>query len=75
MRMMLLYENGLRVETVVLATSDYRMRVIFRGAKDTTELRLLQDQWMTEEGDAVDIESVLLAGAPHGVRCVRGNAA
>ena len=75
MRMMLLYENGLRVETVVLATSDYRMRVVMQGGTDTTELRLIQDQWMTEEGDAVDIESVILAGAAQGVLCRRGNAA
>ena len=75
MQMMLLYENGLRVETVVLATSDYRMRVVMRGGTDTTELRLIKDQWMTEEGEALDIESVILAGAEQGVPCWRGNAA
>ena len=75
MRMLLLYENGLRVETVLLATSDYRMRVVMRGGTDATELRLIKDQWMTEEGEAVDIESVILAGADPGVLCRRGNAA
>jgi hypothetical protein len=62
MRMMLLYENGLRIEAVLLATSDYRMRVVASGSNDATELRLIKDQWMSEEGEAVDIESLILAG-------------
>lgn len=75
MRMMLLFENGLRVETALLATSDYKMRVVFRDAKDATELRLLKDQWMTEEGDAVDIEAVMTAGTADRVLCWRNTAA
>lgn len=62
MRMMLLFENGLRVETVLLATSDYRMRVVVRGSNDATDLRLIKDQWMSEEGEAVDIESLIIGG-------------
>lgn len=56
----LLLENGERVEAVVLATSKYRMRVVIRGSREATELRLLKNQWMSEEGDAVDIESLIV---------------
>ena len=62
MRITLRYENGLRVEAVLVATSDYRMRIVVRGESDATELRLIKEQWMSEEGDAVDIESLITAG-------------
>ena len=75
MRMMLLFEDGLRVEAVLLATGDYRMRVVVRGANDATELRLIKDQWMSEEGEAVDIESILAAGEAFARPAVRGHAA
>jgi hypothetical protein len=59
MQMILRYENGLRADAVLLATSPNRMRVIVRGSTDTMELRLIQDDWMTEEGDFADIESLI----------------
>lgn len=75
MRMMLLFENGLRVDAVLLATSDYRMRVVVPGKEDATELRLIKDQWMSEEGEAVDIESVILTEQPFARPAARGHAA
>jgi len=63
MTMILIYENGIRVEALLLAAGHNRMRVAIPGCKDATELRLLKDQWMSEEGDAVDIESMLMSGA------------
>ena len=75
MRMMLLFENGRRAEAVLLAASDYRMRVVVRGTEDATELRLIQDQWMSEEGKAVDIESLILAGQAFGQPVAHGHAA
>jgi hypothetical protein len=62
MQMILQYENGLRADALLLAMGDGHLRVIIRGAKDATSLRLIKDQWMTEEGDAVDIESLMLTG-------------
>ena len=75
MRMMLLFENELRVEAVLLATSDYRMRVVVRGTDDATELRLIKDQWMSEEGEAVDIESIIMAEQAFARPVAHGNAA
>ena len=75
MPMILLFENGLRVDAMLLATGRNRMRVILRGGRDATELRLFKDQWMSEEGDAVDIESIFLAGVTFGLNQARVNAA
>ena len=75
MSMILLYENGLRVDAMLLATGRNRMRVVLRGSKDATELRLFKDQWMSEEGDAVDIESIFMAGESLGQTSEHVNAA
>lgn len=75
MRMMLLFENGLRVDAVLLATSDYRMRVVVPGKEDVTELRLIKDQWRSEEGEAVDIESIIIAKQPFARPAAHGHAA
>jgi hypothetical protein len=73
--MMLLFENGQRSEAVLLAASDYRMRVVVQGVDDATELLLIKDQWMSEEGEVVDIESLILAGQAFGRPVARGHAA
>ena len=75
MRMMLLFENGRRAEAVLLATSDYRMRVVVRGKRDAAEFRLIKDQWMSEEGEAVDIESVIMTELAFARPAVHGHAA
>jgi hypothetical protein len=73
--MILLYENGLRVDAVLVAIGRNRMRVVLRGCKDASELRLLKDQWMSEEGDGVDIESIFMAGESARLNHARVNAA
>jgi hypothetical protein len=75
MRMILLCENELTTEAILLVAGPDRMRVIVGGAKDATELRLINDQWMTEEGDAVDIDSLIMRSEGLSQPCVRGNAA
>ena len=59
MLMTLLNAAGERGEAALLATGDRRIRIVIRGRKDTTELRLIKDQWMSENGVAVDIESLI----------------
>jgi hypothetical protein len=59
MLMTVLKANGERTEAVLLAIGDSRMRVVIRGLNNTTELRLIQDQWMSENGVAIDIESLI----------------
>jgi hypothetical protein len=76
MRMILQYEDGRRASALILARSRDRMRVVFQDARDTTELRLLENQWMSENGDAVDIEALLVEdGGPAPSWVVQGHAA
>jgi len=57
--MNLLNDAGERTEAVLLATGDYHMRILVRGSKDASELRLIEDQWISENGVAVCIESLI----------------
>ena len=57
--LMNLNSGGERTEAVLLATGNYYMRVVVRGLKDATELRLVKDQWLSEDGLAVEIESLI----------------
>jgi hypothetical protein len=52
-----------------------RLGVIVGGARDATELRLINRQWMTEDGDGVDIESLIMRSEGFIQPCLRGNAA
>ena len=63
MLMNLLNEDGERTEAVLLATGNYHMRVVVRGSKDTTELRRIEDQWISENDKAVYIESLIALAA------------
>ena len=62
MQLLLLLESGVRTEAIVLSADENHMRVVAPQAKDAMELRLIKDQWMTEEGDAVDIEAIIAGG-------------
>lgn len=62
MWMNLLNHAGKRTEAVLLATGDRRMRVLVRGRNDATELQLIKGQWMSDDGEAVDIESLIRIG-------------
>ena len=75
MLMNLLRDAGMREEAVLLATGDHRMRVVVRGRNDALELRFVKGQWMSEEGDAVDIESLISAAGTVALPCYRGHAA
>ena len=63
MLMNLLNAAGERTEAVLLATGNYHMRVVTRGSKDTTELRLIEDQLISENDKAVYIESLITLAA------------
>ena len=61
--MNLLNDAGERTEAVLLAAGKYHMRIVVRGVKDTTELRLIKDQWTSENDKAVYIESLIMLPA------------
>ena len=80
MLMTIRYQNGLRVEAVLLAASRERMRVAIDSQRDTIELHKVDACWYTEEGTAIEIEALIpIAGTDVSQFCAgvypRANAA
>jgi hypothetical protein len=59
MKMMVRYPSGRMAEGVLLAANHNVMRVVLRHSDETTEFRLYGNQWVSDTGDALEIESVL----------------
>ena len=59
MLMKLLNPLGERTDAVLLATGENKIRVVVRGSRDTTELRRIKHLWMSDNGVAVEIESLI----------------
>ena len=38
------------------------MRLAIRGRNETVELRLIDDQWLSDEGDPIEFEAILTEG-------------
>ena len=53
-----------RTEAILLAAGPGCMRVVRRGQDDTVELRLSGGLWVSESGEAVEIEAVIPLIAP-----------
>ena len=62
MQMILCYPTGRRVDGILLAASPTRMRLAVRSPNETIELNLEEGIWVSEDGTAVDIESVIWDG-------------
>jgi len=56
------YESGQRTEGILLAVSPGRLRVVVRKLNDTVEFRLTEGRWISEDGDPVEIESLISDG-------------
>ena len=50
MRMILRYDNGIRVEAVLLAANRQQMRVVIEDRKDTVEFTAVDGRWFSETG-------------------------
>jgi hypothetical protein len=53
------YENGLRIEAILLAVNPERMRVVVPSQRDTIELHKEGVCWYTEEGAEIEIEALI----------------
>jgi hypothetical protein len=60
---------GRRLDGLLLAASRYRLRILFRGAKDVTELAREYGQWTLPSGELVEFESVVTDGRFDLSRC------
>ena len=64
MLMTIRFQNGDRVDAVLLAASRERMRVAIDSQRDTIELHKVDASWYTEEGTAIEIEALIpISGA------------
>lgn len=59
MKMIIRYENGDRVEAILLAADSQHMRVAVESQSDTTEFARVGDCWYGDRGEAVEIEALI----------------
>jgi hypothetical protein len=59
MLMTIRYQGGLRVEVVLLAANNERMRVAIDSQRDTIELHKVDPCWYTEEGAEIELEALI----------------
>lgn len=59
MYMILRFATGQRVDAILLRAARERMKAVIRGQEDTLEFALVGNQWISECGSAVEIESVV----------------
>ena len=59
MHIILRYPTRRRVEAVLLSATADRMRVVVRNQNDALELHRTGDQWVSDRGSAVEIESLV----------------
>ena len=64
MRMMIRYQDGQRVEAVLLAANRERMRVAIDSERDTVELHRVDACWFTEKGAEIEIEALIPISRP-----------
>jgi hypothetical protein len=59
MQVILLDQSGHRVDGVVLAAGSDRMRLAAANRLDTIELNLVEDRWLSESGEPIEIEALV----------------
>ena len=59
MYMILRYSTGRRVDAILLGAARERMTVVIPDQEDTLEFSLVGNQWISEDGSTVEIESVV----------------
>ena len=62
MFLILLYQNGARVDAILLAASRDRMRVAIPDCSDTIEFQSKNKAWISEDGRVAEIEAMFPDG-------------
>ena len=65
MLLILRYQNGMRVNAILLTASHDLIRVVIPSCTDTIEFRLKKKRWISEEGCVAEIEAVAWAAEPN----------
>lgn len=61
MHLILRYSNGRRLDALLLSLREDSMRIAVHGRNETLELEFVYDRWISEEGQRVSIEAILMA--------------
>ena len=61
MHVIISYRDGRRVEAIALAAGADRMRISVPGCDDAVALSQTQSGWITETGEAVELEAMIPA--------------
>jgi hypothetical protein len=67
MLMILRFQNGMRVNAILLTASHDLIRVVIPNCTDTIEFRLKKRRWISDEGCVAEIEAVAGAAEPNTV--------
>jgi hypothetical protein len=59
--------NGLLEEAVILALTGSKLRVALKNGDDVVECRLVQDTWITEDGEPVTFDFTMSILAAVGI--------
>ena len=59
MRMILCYPTRGQIEAVLLCATPEQMRVVVPDCSDVLEFRLIDGQWMSDSGTAVEIDALM----------------
>lgn len=70
MLLILRYQNGVRVNAILLTASHDLIRVVIPDCIDTIEFRLKKKRWISDEGCVAEIEAMAWAGEPNTVTWV-----
>ena len=65
--------GGRQVDALLLSASAERLRVVMPGRSDTSEFRLIEGQWTSENGEHVEVGAILAADVAD-AKWVLGNA-
>ena len=57
------FADGRMLEAVLLAVSRDRMRLAIQGRAETAEFRLVDGEWTSEEGEKIELESLVSDGS------------
>ena len=60
MHLVLRYPDGRRADALLLRRDEAAMRIVLRGRNETIELRFVRGSWLTEDGERVSIEAILM---------------
>ena len=67
MHLILRYPSGRLADGILLAAGSDCLRIVVRRLNETVELRLTEDQWISDEGERIEIDGWLTGTAQESI--------